>query len=246
MDPRQLAYLSRIHMLADLDEAALQSLTGITPMASVRAGDMLVRPDRDPGVLFLLKHGRVRLYKATAEGREITLAVLGDGSVFGATREIALCGGDVYAQAMEDSLVCAMGNQDLERLLARYPVVGIRLLEVLSRRVRELEDLAEQLAHESVRRRILHLLAHLASEFGTADGGYVRIKLALRHADIANMVGSTRETVTLTMSQLARADIVHRDHHALQVRLAGVQAELGETPGILAVQKTTHEAKPMG
>lgn len=220
MGPEQLWHLSRINLFADLDEETLAEIDGISPMTTVSRGTVLVRPDQPAAALFLLKRGRVRLYRLDAQGRPLTLALLGDGNVFGASESISLGCEDMYAETMEESLLCAMRRPDVERLLRRHPEVGMRLIVLLSDRVRELETLVASLAHEDVRRRLVRTLLHLAEQFGEQGGTMTRISVSLSHEDLASMVGSTRETVSATLARLGQEGIVRTGRRELAIDAA--------------------------
>ena len=226
LDRDQLFYLSRINMFADLDPETLRRLDGISPSATVPKGRVLLRPFESSSVLYLLKRGRVRLYRLSDDGKVMTLAILGDGNVFGATPSVALHSQDVYAETIEDSLVCAMHQPDVERMLHDHPAVALRLMQVLSARVTDLEEQIASLAHDDVRQRLLHLLATLAQQFGVVEGRLVRLNLPLTHADLASMVGSTRETVSTILSTLSREGVVRTDRRKVSVDPVRIAAAL--------------------
>lgn len=227
MDKDKLWYLSRINLFSDLDPATLKELDRVSPMVLVPRGAILLRPDEPPSVLYFLKRGRVRLYKVKPDGREVTLAVLGDGNVFGATGSIDLGGEGTYAQVMDEALVCAMHLADVEELLRRQPAVAMRLISLLGERVRDLETMVENLTHLDVGCRLLFLLTGLAKDFGTAaDDGFTCLDVPLTHEEIATMVGSTRETVSATLSRLAKEGIVRTGRRQVQIQLTAAAAVL--------------------
>lgn len=237
MNADKLVYLSQINIFRDLDEASLKTIDAIAPMTTVRAGVVVMRPgDRAPA-LYLLKRGRVRLYKIHPDGRELTLSMLRDGNVFGSTGEITLGSEDMYAQTVEDAMLCAMRKPDVERLLQLHPEVGVRLLEVLSQRIRSLETLLESLAYEGVQERVLRLLLRLGDEFGVREGVFTRIDMTLTHDELATMVGSTRETVTATLSRLAAQGLVRTGR-----RMVAIQSD--EARAFLSSARATRPRRP--
>ncbi len=220
MENDQLWYLSRINLFADLDITTLKELDRVSPMVSVPRGSILIRPDEPPSSLYFLKRGHVRLYRIRPDGREVTLAVLGDGNVFGTTGAINLAGEDVYAETMDEALICAMGLADVEELMKRHPNVGLKLVSVLSERIHELEAMVENLTSSEVGPRILFLLVGLARNFGKLEGdGFTRLDVPLTHEDIATMVGSTRETVTATLSRFSREGLVRTGRREIHLNV---------------------------
>jgi len=195
-------------------------------MVTVPRGSLILRPGDEAWALYLLKRGRVRIYKLYPDGRELTLAILGDGNVFGVTELAAQDSLDIYAEAMDDVLLCTMRRADVESLLRRHPEVAMRLIGLLSQRVHALEALVASLAHEDVRRRLLRLLLELSEDFGVADGEFTRVDVALSHEELATMVGSTRETVTATLSRLAQEGIVRTGRRAIALDRQAAQRAL--------------------
>lgn len=218
MEEQKLRYLSRINLFSDLDQETLRKLDEVTPMVTVPRGAVITSPGDVASVLYLLKRGRVRLYKTTSNGGEVTLAILGDGNVFGATGSLGLGNPDMYAEAVQSSLICAMREDDVAGLIQKNPTVGLRLISILSQRVRQLEDLVESLSHQDVEGRVLGLLMHLADNFGIPDGAFTRLDVPITHQEIATMIGSTRETVTATLSHLGRIGLVRTGRREISIR----------------------------
>lgn len=225
----KLWYLSQINLLTGLDQPTLKEIEQAAPMVTVPAGAVLLRPDEPPQALYFLKKGRVRLYRVRPDGREVTLALLGDGNVFGSAGAIELGGSDVFAQTMGEALICAMQPADVEDLLRRHPGVAMRLITLLSERVRELETMVENLTRSEVGCRILYLLVALVRDFGGEEtDGFTRVDVPLTHEDIASMIGSTRETVTATLSRFVREGLVQTGRREIRVRVDVARRRLDE------------------
>lgn len=158
----------------------------------------------DPGdALYLVASGQVKVVLIGEDGREVILSVLGEGSFFG---EMALLDDEprsAHVIAMEDSVVLALRREDFRARLRASPEVAIALLKELSRRLRRADDQIGSLVLLDVGGRVAELLVRLADEEG-AD----RITRKLTHATIAQMIGSSRETVSRTMRDLQDKNLV--------------------------------------
>lgn len=183
-------------------------------------------PARPEPVLYLLKRGYVRLYRTSPEGRQLTVSLLGPGNVFGELGGLSTGTRHSFAEAATDVLICAMRQEDLERLMRTYPEVAVRMVRLLSGRLRELEDLLEALALSSVRTRLLHLLVKLAQRFGIREGRLSRLHVRLSHQDLADMAGCSRETVTLTLRELMARGLVRTGRRRLWVDVDGARRYL--------------------
>jgi len=204
----KIAYLNQIDLFRQLSPEELQAVDRLAAVQSAPRGARLLDPTRFEPVLYLVKRGYVRLYRVTPEGRQLTVSLVGPGNVFGELEGLSTGTRHSFAEALTDVLLCVLRDADLERLMRAYPEVAVRMVRVLSGRLRELEDLLEELALSSVRTRLLHLLVKLAETFGSAEGPFRRLNVGLSHQDLADMVGCSRETVTLTLRELARGGLV--------------------------------------
>ena len=158
----------------------------------------------DPGdALYLVASGQVKVVLIGEDGREVILSVLGEGAFFG---EMALLDDEprsAHVIAMEDSVVLALRREDFRARLRASPEVAIALLKELSRRLRRADDQIGSLVLLDVGGRVAELLVRLADE----EGGD-RITRKLTHATIAQMIGSSRETVSRTMRDLQDRSLV--------------------------------------
>lgn len=214
----KLEYLSASELFGDLNPTEMQELDRMTTMTSCRRGKVFFESGQVAEVLFLLKRGRVTLYRLNAEGKRLVTASVDPGTLFG---EMPLLGQSMYgsyAEATEDCLLCVMGREDLQQLLVRKPTVALRVVELLSRRVGELEARLESMVFKGVPARLAAVLLKSADPAGPAT-------IRISHQDLADMVGTYRETVTRILDEwqqqgligLGRMRITIADLAALEV-----------------------------
>ena len=205
-DSAKAVYLSETDLFQDMAPAAIQELERTTAMTTCQRGTVFYTPGETGEVLFILKQGRVNLYRMTAEGKKLVTATVEPGTVFG---EMSLVGQgmvDSFAEAAADCTLCVMSRSDVERLLREQPSVSIRLLELLARRLDDAEERLADVAYKSAPARIAITLLRLAGD----EGAPVR----LSHQDIADMVGTHRETATRILNEM-RADGLIELHRML-------------------------------
>lgn len=218
----KLWYLSQINLFEALPMEDLRLIDQMAPMSTMKKGT-LIDPTTNNPQLYLLKKGRVRLFKVSEDGRQLTLGLLGKGNIFGETESLSTGSGSASVEALDDALVCVLGKDDFEAILLKRPAVALKMVSILTQRIREAEELVENLAFHDVRYRVVYLLAKLAQQFGSAEdgtvAGYTQLDLALSHADLANMIGATRESVSMVLSQLAKEGVVVTGRRTLAVDL---------------------------
>jgi len=213
----KLGYLREADVFAPLSPAERRWLAESTTMVTWERGRVFYAPD-DPGeVVFVLKKGRVNLYRLGAEGRKLVVAKLGAHTLFG---EMGLAGQRMYgcyAEAAEDCLLCVLGRADLQALIRRNPEVGLRLLAELGERLQQREAELEALAFRGLPSRLAALLLAEADAYGTVVG--------YSHQDLAERLGTYRETVSQLLGRFRAERLVAVDPR--RVRLldpAGLRA----------------------
>jgi CRP/FNR family transcriptional regulator, cyclic AMP receptor protein len=198
----EVKMLSMVDILEPLAEEELKELARRCPDRRLEAGEFLYSPGDPNERLFILKQGKVRIYRV-ADGSEITLAMVDEGTAFG---EMALTGQhlrEAHAQAMEPSLVLSMGRADLEHFISKYPKMGLRVAQLLSERLRLYENRLEDLTLKRVPARLASLLLMLSESEGvmTADM-QIKIPTHYTHEHLGTMIGADRVTVTRAFGYL--------------------------------------------
>ena len=151
----------------------------------------------------MLKTGRAQIYEVNDRGEELTLSVVEGGNVFG---EMILTGqqlsNDLYARALEPSVVCFLRRKDLEQIILSNPEVGLRLIRRLSERLREAEIRLAELASKDVLARLASLILRLVPKEGvmTADG--VRLSTRYTHQGLGAMIGAKRVAISRALARL--------------------------------------------
>ena len=107
-----------------------------------------------------------------------------------------------FAEALEDCLIVVMSRADLERLILSRPAVGLRMLEMTGRRLSDAEARLEDMAFKGIPARLASLLLRLADERGAND------IVGLTHQDLAETIGTYRETATQVLNDMKLAGLI--------------------------------------
>lgn len=208
-DPkRTLWYLKKIPLLAELGPEVLARLAERIQLREVRRREVVYLPG-DPGnSMFIVNGGRIKISKVTRDGKALTLNYCGPSEVFGETCLIEGGPREEMAEAMENSMITELERGDVERLLQSHAQLGYQLTRILAARRRELENKLETLVFRDVTSKLAELLLSLADEYGVEDSRGTMVALKITHQELANLIGSTRETVSLTLSQFKRKNLI--------------------------------------
>lgn len=219
----KLRYLSELTVFQDLTPREMQELNRIITMSTVPRGRVFYRPEEPGEVLFILKEGRVQLYRISPEGKKLVITTLGPHTLFG---EMALLGTkmhNTFAEAIDDCLICVMSRTDLERLILGKPQVALRILEVTGKRLREAEERLENMAFKGIPARLASLLLRLAEEQGNDEIA------GLTHQDLAESVGTYRETATQVLNDLKTQGLIEIGRKRIKVLDAARLTEIAES-----------------
>ncbi len=196
----KLGHLLETEVFAPLSPAEQAWLAESTTMVTCERGRIFYAPDEPGEVVFILKRGRVDLYRIAADGRKLVVATLGPHTIFG---EMGLLGQGMYgcyAEAAEDSLICVLSRADLQALVRRNPEVGLRLLAELGKRLQRREEELEALAFRGLPARLAGLLLREADAYSTVAG--------YTHQELAERLGTYRETVSQLLGRFRAEGLV--------------------------------------
>jgi CRP/FNR family cyclic AMP-dependent transcriptional regulator len=216
--------LSMVDVFEALSEEELEELARLALDVTYEQGEALREPQEGEEKLYVLKEGRVQLYVTLPNEGEMTLSVVEGGSIFG---EIAFAGegvGEVHARALVPSLVCTLKTEVVEQLVERNPGVGLAMVRMLSKRLRQAEVRLAELAHKEIPARLASLILRLSASEGIMTRDGVKIDTRYTHRQLGTMIGSNRESVTRAMTELrdkGAIEIINRriylrDHEALE------------------------------
>ena len=214
----KLRLLSMVDVLEPLSEEELEEFSRLVPDTHVERGRVFYAPGDESEALFVLKRGKVRIYKAVPEGWEFTLAVVEAGTVFGEMSLTAQRMREAYAEATEPSDICVLRREDLEWLVRSNPGVGLAMMRVLSERLRACEERMEDIGLKDVPARLAGLILQLAESEGVMTPEGPKIPAHYTHRQLASMIGASRESVTRAFTKLRRGGAVELKDRRIYVR----------------------------
>ena len=212
--------------LSDADVAAIGHATTMT--RCVR-GQQILSPDDPPDRIHIVKKGRVRVYRISPDGKQLSLDIFEKGTILG---DMGLLGQDrlpeAYAEAIDDGVICTITPDELRKLIERHPLIGINIIRHLSGRLQAAERELEAMAYHRVDQRLARKLIDLATRFGVETPRGTLIQARLTQQELAEMVGTTRETLAHTLAAFRRDGLLDTAHHQVVIRDAERLAEVAD------------------
>ena len=210
-------YLRSVSIFSDLSDVELVSISKKMTPYSYSKGEFIVMEETDGQQCYFITHGSVKITRSSKEGREVILAILTAGEFFG---EMSLLDGETRSAnvlTLEETKVLALNRNDFMATLEEYPRVSIQLLKELTIRLRKSDLQIASLTLSDAEKRIGLCILRLAGEQGTIKQGHVKIKKFPFQHDIANMAGTSRETVSRTLVLFEQNGLIQREGRQLTI-----------------------------
>jgi CRP/FNR family transcriptional regulator/CRP/FNR family cyclic AMP-dependent transcriptional regulator len=215
--PALLDYLAQVPLFADLDAETLQGIATHLRRRAFAAGEVIFHRG-DPGlVLYIIRQGKVKIALTSPDGQELSLALLCPGECFG---ELALLDGQprsADATALEAVDAYWLRRSDFIGAVMHHPQIAVQVMQVLARRLRQTDEMVQDLLFLDVHGRVAKKLIELTETHGTRTPEGVRIEMRLTQADLAALVGASRESVNKVMGYLTEKGYISTDRHRTTV-----------------------------
>jgi CRP/FNR family cyclic AMP-dependent transcriptional regulator len=216
-EPSKVWYLQHNRFFSDSVSSEIEANQHIFTVVGYPRRTLIFDQGDPTRLVYFIKRGAVRIARLTEDGKEVTVAVLGPGDLFGVESLFVSGERTTVAVAIDDVLLCTAKADDLFGMLRSDPQLAINVAKILSDRLSDAASAMQDLAYARVSERLLSLFRRLATEHGTPVDGGVRIDLRLTHAEIASLIGSTRETVSLELANLVKAGHCRMDGRTIIV-----------------------------
>jgi CRP/FNR family transcriptional regulator, cyclic AMP receptor protein len=195
--------LVRAGICQDVDRAAAEVLAGLLDHVEFARGGVIFTEGDRGDRLYIIGSGKVKIGRRSPDGREHLLMVAGPSEIVGSLSIFDPGPRASSATALTKVTAFAMDRAALRSWMAQRPEISEKLLQVLARRLRRTNSLLSDLIFTDVPGRVAKSLLSLARQFGTNEAGLLRVNHELTQAEIAALVGASRETVNKALAEFA-------------------------------------------
>jgi len=200
--------LRSVPLFADLEEGELERFSHVAVPRSFPAGTRVFHEGDSSDACYIVSEGNFRVTREHSDGRAITLATLGPGEIFG---ELAMLDGDkrsASAESITDGTLLALPANDVRSLLARNPEIALKLVAGLVRRLRAANARLSRQSFQTVPSRVAGILLQLSRDGQGEDGQETEVTIRMNQTDLAQLAGTSRESVSRFLAELERAGVV--------------------------------------
>ena len=196
-------YIKNCNLFNQVSPEDVSWLESRSKMRKLKRGEAVYLPSDSPDDILLVAEGRVKICHSTPEGKQSILGFVDPGEIFG---ELALLDSDSgregSAEAAEKSVIVAIPKNELLTIVQKYPSIVLGVTKLIGMRRQRVEKRLRNLLFRSNRDRVIHLLLELTEKYGRRTEAGVELQIRLSHQEMASIIGSTRETVTVFLGQL--------------------------------------------
>ncbi len=210
-------FLKYVPIFSELDNDTLEKISKLGIRKSFKKDSVVLFEHETGSALFVIIEGKVKVSRVSDDGKEVILTILGDSDFFG---EMAILDGlsrSANVTAMEDSELFIIQRSEFLELLQVHPEVSVALLQELTQRLRSADMKIKSLSLKDAEGKVATVILQLADDVGKIKQGTVEIeKLPFQH-DLANMAGTSRETISRTLHTFAKKGLVELDGAKLRI-----------------------------
>ncbi len=217
--------LRRVPLFRDFEDTELDQIAGTVANRRFGKHQFIVREAEPGDTFYIIVSGSVSVSRIAPDGRETILSILKEGDFFGEMSMFDSSLRSASIKTLTDVEVGQINQADFLGLLDRNPKIGRLLVIELSERLRAANALIAATTSQDIRARLASLLLNLAENFGETATNGVRISLRLTNQEMANMIGTTRETVNRTLNRFWDDQLVDmRTSHVVVVNQEKLRA----------------------
>jgi CRP/FNR family transcriptional regulator, cyclic AMP receptor protein len=210
-------FLKSVPIFSDLDTDRLKQISQLGSRKFYKKDSTVLHEDETGSALFVIISGRVKISRESDDGKEVILTILNESDFFG---EMAILDGmsrSATVTAIEESELFLIQRVDFLILLQEHPEISVALLQELTQRLRASDMRIKSLSLKDAEGKVASVILQLADDIGKIKQGKVEIeRLPFQH-DLANMAGTSRETISRTIHSFVKRGLIELEGARLRI-----------------------------
>ena len=210
-------FLNFVPIFSELPPETIEKISQIGNRKSYKKENVILMEEEAGGALFVIITGKVKVARSSHDGREVILSILSDSDFFG---EMALLDGMTRSAtviALEDTELFIIQRDDFLGMLRDHPEIAIALLQELTKRLRSADVKIKALSLKDAEGKVATVILQLADDIGKIRQGIVEIDKLPLQQDLANMAGTSRETISRTLHSFTKKGLAELEGSKLKI-----------------------------
>lgn len=214
---RNIKCMKDMDLFQALDDIEKQKIIKLAQGKSYLKGEIVFSEGEKSDTIYLIRSGRILLYKVSEEGKKIILDILEEGDIIGENTIFDDICHTFSAKAIEDTFICRCFKSDFSKLLVN-PDISIKIIKSLTDKLNNYTDTMVNMAFYDVKNRVLATLIRLGKKYGSITPEGMKLDIYLSHEDIAHLTNASRVMVTNTIKVLREEGkiFVYKRHYIIK------------------------------
>ncbi len=209
--------LQLVPIFSDLPEEVIEQVILVGNKKTYTKESVILVEEEVGTALFVIIKGKVKVSRTSTDGREVILSILSDSDFFGEMSILDGLNRSATVVALEDTELFIIQRKEFLDLLNKHPEISIALLSELTQRLRNADMKIKALSLKDAEGKVATVILQLADDIGKIKHGIVEIEKLPLQQDLANMAGTSRETISRTLHSFARKGLVELDGSKLKI-----------------------------
>jgi len=207
----EMNLLKSIPLFSELSDKDLERIVNVANKQRYHKENLILIEEEVGSSMFVILDGRVKISRISDDGREVILSILSEGDFFG---EMSLLDGQTRSAnvtAIDNSELLVIRREEFLQMLHDYPQIAINLLKELAQRIRKGDEHIKSLSLQDAKGRVANTLVRIAEDYGVFRKGQVEINELPLQQDLANMAGTSRETISRVIKTLIQQGYLKKE-----------------------------------
>ncbi|AFS78852.1 transcriptional regulator, Crp/Fnr family [Gottschalkia acidurici 9a] len=202
--------LRKVPLFKNLSNDVLKDIASVAKERIYKKGNIIISEGNKSNDIYIIKEGKVKVYKTSSTGKNVILDIKGSGSVLAGTTLFSDSLNPATIMTIEDSLVYTLKNSDLENLIRNNSDLALDFIKILSNELHNSQEKITNIALNDTYVRVAKLLLTLSSKHGidSNDDNTLKLDLNLTREELASLIGTSRETISRALSQFSKENII--------------------------------------
>lgn len=213
----KLWYLQNFNLFKSMGMKKIEEMSSKIAMTNSPKKQIIYFPEDPANTIYMLKKGKVKIYRVADDGRTTTFHLLGPGEIFGETALLGEGNRDNVAEVVEDAVICTIDKTMFQHMIEENPQLNLSVNKIIGFRMRKIQSQLEDLVFKTAKERIISFLKRYVKNFGKKMIDGYTVRPFLTHQEIANLTATTRQTVNSVLNGLVDGEKIKYSRRFLKI-----------------------------